>query len=39
MGNEFIETEKKQEKYFYKNKYGVDAFKLKYNLLKKKFLN
>ena len=30
MGNEFIETEKKQEKYFYKNKYGVDAFKLKY---------
>ena len=39
MGNEFIETEKKQEKYFYKNKYGVDAFRLKYNLLKKKFLN
>lgn len=39
MGNEFIETEKKQEQYFYKNNYGVDAFKLKYNLLKKKFLN
>ena len=37
MGNQFSETEKKQENYFYKNKYGVDAFKLKYNYLTKKF--
>ena len=37
MGNHFQETEKKQENYFYKNKYGVDAFKLKYNYLTKKF--
>ena len=39
MGEQFSETEKKQEKYFYKNKYGVDAFKLKYNYLTKKFFN
>lgn len=39
MGEQFSETEKKQEKYFYKNKYGVDAFKLKYNYLKKKYFN
>lgn len=39
MGNQFSETEKKQEKYFHKNKYGVDAFKLKYNYLTKKFFN
>ena len=39
MGNQFSETEKKQEKYFLKNKYGVDAFKLKYNYLKKKYFN
>ena len=39
MGNQFSETEKRQENYFYKNKYGVDAFKLKYNYLTKKFFN
>ena len=39
MGNQFSETEKRQEKYFLNNKYGVDAFKLKYNYLKKKFFN
>ena len=39
MGEQFSETEKKQEKYFYKNKYGVDTFKLKYNYLTKKFFN
>ena len=39
MGNQFAETEKRQEKYFYSNKYGIDAFKLKYNFLKKKFFN
>ena len=39
MGNQFSETEKRQENYFYKNKYGVDAFKMKYNYLTKKFFN
>ena len=39
MGNQFSESEKKQEKYFLNNKYGVDAFKLKYNFLKKKYFN
>ena len=39
MGNQFSETEKKQEKYFSNNKYGVDAFKLKYNYLRKKYFN
>ena len=39
MGNQFSESEKKQEKYFLNNKYGVDAFKIKYNFLKKKYFN
>ena len=39
MGNQFSESEKKQEKYFLNNKYGVEAFKLKYNFLKKKYFN
>ena len=39
MSNIFSETEKKQEQYFYKNKYGIDMFKLKYNHLTKKFFN
>ena len=39
IGNQFSETEKKQERYFYNNKYGVDAFKIKYNYLTKKFFN
>ena len=39
MGNQFSESEKKHEKYFSNHKYGVDAFKLKYNFLKKKFFN
>ena len=39
MGNQFSESEKKQQKYFLNNKYGVDAFKLKYNFLKKKYFN
>ena len=39
IGNQFSETEKKQERYFYNNKYGVDAFKIRYNYLTKKFFN
>ena len=39
MGDQFSESEKRQEKYFSKNKYGVDAFKIKYNFLKKKYFN
>ena len=39
MGNQFSESEKKQEKYFLNNKYGVEAFKLRYNFLKKKYFN
>ena len=39
MSNIFSETEKKQEQYFFQNKYGVDMFKLKYNHLTKKFFN
>ena len=37
--NKFIDTEKKQKKYFDNNKYGYDAYKLKYNYLKKKYFN
>ena len=37
--NKFIDTEKKQKKYFENNKYGYDAYKLKYNYLKKKYFN
>ena len=39
MGDQFSETEKRKEKYFSNNKYGVDAFKIKYNFLKKKYFN
>ena len=39
MGNQFTESEKRQEKYFYNNKYGIDAFKLKYNYLTNKYFN
>ena len=39
MGNKFTETEKKQEKYFFNNNYGVDLFKIKYKYLAKKFFN
>ena len=37
MKNKFIETEKRQERYFFNNKYGYDDFKLKYNYLKNKY--
>ena len=37
--NKFLETEKRQERYFGSNKYGYDAFKLKYNYLQKKYFN
>jgi hypothetical protein len=37
--NKFIDTEKKQERYFENNKYGYDEYKLKYNYLKKKYFN
>lgn len=39
MKNKFIETEKRQERYFLNNKYGYDDFKLKYNFLKNKYFN
>lgn len=39
MKNKFIETEKRQERYFFNNKYGYDDFKLKYNYLKNKYFN
>ena len=37
--NKFLETEKRQERYFGSNKYGYDAFKLKYNYLQKKYFD
>ena len=39
MKNKFLETEKRQERYFFNNKYGYDDFKLKYNYLKNKYFN
>jgi hypothetical protein len=39
MKNKFIETEKRQERYFFNHKYGYDNFKLKYNFLKNKYFN
>lgn len=39
MKNKFIETEKRQERYFIHNKYGYDDFKLKYKFLKNKYFN
>ena len=39
MKNKFIETEKRQERYFFNNTYGYDDFKLKYNYLKNKYFN
>ncbi len=35
----FLKAEKKQERYFGAHKYGYDAFKLKYNYLKKKYFD
>ena len=37
--NKFIDTEKKQKRYFENNKYGYDEYKLKYNYLNKKYFN
>lgn len=37
--NTFVKVAKKQERYFDNHKYGYDAFKLKYNYLKKKYFN
>ena len=37
--DKFIDTEKNQKRYFENNKYGYDAYKLKYNYLKKKYFN
>ena len=37
--NKFLDTEKKQKRYFQNNKYGYDEYKLKYNYLKKKYFN
>ena len=37
--NKFLETEKRQERYFGSQKYGYDAFKLKYNYLQKKYFD
>ena len=33
----FLKAAKRHERYFDNNKYGYDAFKLKYNYLKKKY--
>ena len=35
----FLMAEKRQERYFDSHKYGADAFKLKYNYLKKKYFD
>jgi hypothetical protein len=37
--NKFLDTEKKQKRYFENNKYGYDEYKLKYNYLNKKYFN
>ena len=37
--NKFLDTEKKQKRYYENNKYGYDEYKLKYNYLKKKYFN
>ena len=37
--NKFTKTEKKQERYFGRYKYGYDRFKLKYNYLQKKYFD
>ena len=37
--NKFLDTEKRQKRYFENNKYGYDEYKLKYNYLKKKYFN
>ena len=37
--NQFIITEKKQERYFDRYKYGYDNFKLKYKFLQNKYFN
>lgn len=37
--NKFITTEKKQERYFGRYKYGYDNFKLKYKYLQNKYFN
>ena len=35
----YLKEEKRQERYFENNNYGYDAYKLKYNYLKKKYFN
>ena len=37
--NKFLDTEKKQKRYFENNKYGYDEYKLKYNYINKKYFN
>ena len=37
--DKFIDTEKNQKIYFENNNYGYDAYKLKYNYIKKKYFN
>ena len=37
--NKFLETEKRTKRYFERNKYGYNIFKLKYNYLQKKYFN